>query len=87
MTTTKKNPAKKRAVKKSTTAAPKLVHVATDEFAAQFYPNAVSPAKTLRARIRRNADKFADVLVKTDKTPYAIPDTKTARDKFAALLA
>lgn len=85
MTTTKNTPAKKRTVKKST--APKLVHVATDEFAAQFYPTAASPAKSLRARIRRNADKFADVLVKTDDTPYAIPDTKTAREKFAALLA
>lgn len=87
MTTKTNTPAKKRTVKKSTAAMPKFVHVATDEYAAQFYPHAASPAKTLRARIRRNADKFADVLVKTDATPYAIPDTKTARDKFAALLA
>lgn len=90
MTTETKKPApKKPAPKKSAPknpAAKKFVHVATNEFASQFYPTASHPAKSLRARIRRNADKFADVLVKTDATPYAIPDTKTARDKFAALI-
>ena len=84
-TPAKKSPAKKSPAKKSTS--PKVVNVATDAFARTFYPNAKSPAKSLRARIRKNADKFADVLIANDTTKYAIRDTKSARDAFAKLMS
>ena len=87
MTTIKRT--KSTATQKSTTTGTttqKVIHVATDKFARQFYPDALSPAKTLRARIRRNIDKFSGVLIATDKTKYAIRDTKEMREQFTKLL-
>lgn len=93
MTTKTKTPAKKRTVRKTTKpAAPKnVISVTTTEFAKTLYPNAQHPAKSLRSRLRNmiksKPDAVNAVLVKSDAYTYAIPDTKTARDKFAALFA
>jgi hypothetical protein len=43
-------------------------------------------AKTLRARIRRNADKWADI-IQRDGTSYVFKDNVTTRKAIAALLS